>query len=322
MYVPFNYEQINIMNGMYSPSPVKNRNNKSFDYFFRSLFQRATSVFEWEVPEEWNGTTKDFFLYCLFRFGYVAIFNHEKFGMCFQPCGLKGIDFYYQPTNVLIANKALKQTLDLELHKEAELLKLTPDFRGIWDILDFYSAKLSTLDNAIDMSLVNNKFAFFLGARNKTAGQALKKMLDLVNKGEPAVIWDMKLLNDPTDKDVPFQEWKREHLKDSYLTTDQLLDFHTIMNDFDAEVGIPTIPYQKKERLVSDEATAKQADGKARSVVWYETIQSTLEQVKKLYPDIKLDCKMRYKTEGEGGEVDGSSETDIDRNRQVPEDAR
>ena len=311
MYTPFNYEQINILHGMYSPSPVKNRNNKSFDYFFRSLFQRATSVFEWEVPDEWNGTTKDFFLYCLFRFGYVAIFNHEKFGMCFQPCGLKGIDFYYQPTNVLIANKALKQTLDLELHKEAELLKLTPDLRGIWDILDFYAAKLSTLDNAIDMSLVNNKFAFFLGARNKTAGQALKKMLDLVNKGEPAVIWDMKLLNDPTDKDVPFQEWKREHLKDSYLTTDQLLDFHTIMNDFDAEVGIPTIPYQKKERLVSDEANAKQADGKARSVVWYETIQATLEQVKKLYPDIKLDCKMRYETEGEGGEVDVNNESNI-----------
>ena len=313
MYIPFNYEQINCLNGMYSPSPVKTRNNRSFDYFTRSLFQRATSVFEWEVPDEWEGATKDFFLYCLFKYGYVAIFKNDKFGMCFQPCGLKGMDFYYQPTNVLIANKALPQSLDLELHKEAELLKLTPDYHGIWDILEFYAGKLSTLDNAIDMSLINNKFAFFLGARNKTAGQALKKMLDLVNKGEPAVIWDMKLLNDPTDKDVPFQEWKREHLKDSYLTTDQLQDFHTIINDFDAEVGIPTVPYQKKERMVTDEATSKLADGKARSVVWYETIQSTLTQVKKLYPDIKLSCSLRYETEGEGGEEDVSSENDTDR---------
>ena len=313
MYIPFNYEQINMLNGMYSPSPVKTKNNRSFDYFTRSLFQRATSVFEWEVPEEWEGTTKDFFLYCLFRYGYVAIFKNEKFGTCFQPCGLKGMDFYYQPTNVLIANKALPKTLDLELHKDAELLKLTPDFRGIFDVLEFYAGKLSTLDNAIDMSLINNKFAFFLGARNKTAGQALKKMLDLVNKGEPAVIWDMKLLNDPTDKDVPFQEWKREHLKDSYLTTDQLQDFHTIINDFDAEVGIPTVPYQKKERMVTDEATSKLADGKARSVVWYETIQSTMAQVKKLYPDIKLSCKLRYETEGEGGEENVSGEINTDR---------
>ena len=307
MYTPFNYDQINMLNGMYAPSPVKNRNNKSFDYFVRSLFQRATTVFEWEVPDTWNGSVKDFFLYCLFKFGYVAVSDFDKFGYGFQPCGLKGMDFYYQPTNVLIANNALPQTLDLELHKEAELLKLTPDFRGIWDVLEFYAEKLSTLDNAIQMSLINNKFAFFLGARNKTAGQALKKMLDLVNKGEPAVIWDMKLLNDPTDKEVPFQEWRRDNLKNTYLTTDQLADFHTIMSDFDAEVGIPTVPYQKKERMVVDEATAKQADGKARSITWYETIQSSLEEIKKLYPDIKLSCKMRYDTEGEEGEQEGGN---------------
>ena len=308
MYVPLNYNNINFQAGTYSPSPVKNRNNKSFDYFVRSLFQRATSVFEWEVPDNWNGATKDFFLYCLFKFGFVAVSDFEQFGIGFQPCSLSGVDFYYQPTNAIIANPALDTSLDLKIHEEAEILKLTPDYRGIWDILEFYAGKLSTLDNAIDMSLINNKYAFFLGARNKTAGQALKKMLDLVNKGEPAVVWDMKLLNDPTDKDLPFQEWKREHLKDSYLTTDQLLDFHTLINDFDAEVGIPTIPYQKKERLVSEEATAKQADGKARSVVWYECLQSSLLDIKKLYPDIKLSVKLRYETQGEGGEEVGNSE--------------
>lgn len=318
MYTPFNYDKINMMSGMYSPSPVKSKNNKSFDYFVRSLFQRATTVFEWELPQEWEGTVKDFFLYCLFRFGYVAISDFDKFGIGFQPCGLKGRDFYYQPTNVLINNPALTETLDLKLHEEAELLKLSPDFRGIWDVLEFYAGKLSTLDNAIDMSLINNKYAFFLGARNKTAGQALKKMLDLVNKGEPAVIWDMKLLNDPTDKEMPFQEWKRDNLKNTYLTTDQLLDFHTIMSDFDSEIGIPTVPYQKKERMVVDEAKSKEADGKARSITWYETIQSSIKDIKKLYPNIKLSCKMRYDTEGEegesmeGGDVDGKLKADTD----------
>lgn len=302
MYVPMNYEQINLQAGMYSPSPVKNRNNKSFDYFVRSLFQRATTVFEWELPEDWDGKTKDFFLYCLFHFGYIVISDFEQFGLGFQPCGLSGYNFYYQPSRALVANPALKESLSLELGKDGQLLKLTPDYRGIWDILEFYAEKLSLLDNAINMSLINNKYAFFLGARNKTAGMALKKMLDLVNKGEPAVVWDMKLLNDPTDKEMPFQEWKRDHLKDSYLTTDQLLDFHTILNDFDAEVGIPTVPYQKKERMVTDEANAKLADGKARSVTWFETIQGSINEIKQLYPDITLSCKMRYDTEGEPGQ--------------------
>ena len=155
------------------------------------------------------------------------------------------------------------------------------------------------------MSLINNKFAFFLGARNKGAGQALKKMLDLVNQGEPAVVYDMKLLNDPTDKEMPFQQWQRDNLKNSYLTSDQLMDFQTLINNFDAEIGIPTIPYQKKERMVTDEATARTYDAKARSITWFNTLTSSIDEVKKLYPDINLSVKLHYdETEGTPDDID------------------
>ena len=297
MYLPLNYNQINLLSGTYQPSPVKNRNNKSFDYFVRSLFQRATTVFEWELPENWDGNVKDFFLYCLFRFGYVAISDFEKFGIGFQPCGLSGFNFYYQPTTAVIANPALDTSLELEISKECELLKLTPDYMGVWDVIEYHAKKLALLDEATDMSLINNKFAFFIGAKNKAAGQGIKKMLDLVNKGEPAVVWDMKIMNDPTDKDVPFQEWKRDI--NEKLTTELLTNFQTIISDFDSEIGIPSNGFEKRERMITDEANIKQADGKARSVTWYETVQSSIEKIKKLYPDINLSCQMRYKTVGE-----------------------
>ena len=297
MYLPLNYNKINLLSGTYQPSPVKNRNNKSFDYFVRSLFQRATTVFEWELPENWDGNTKDFFLYCLFRFGYVAISDFEKFGIGFQPCGLSGFNFYYQPTKAVIANPALDTSLELEISKECELLKLTPDYMGVWDILEYHAKKLALLDEATDMSLINNKFAFFIGAKNKAAGQGIKKMLDLVNKGEPAVVWDMKIMNDPTDKDVPFQEWKRDI--NEKLTTELLTNYQTIISNFDAEIGIPSNGFEKRERMIIDEANIKQADGKARSVTWYETVESSIEKIKKLYPGITLSCQMRYKTMGE-----------------------
>lgn len=297
MYLPLNYNQINFLSGTYQPSPVKNRNNKSFDYFVRSLFQRATTVFEWELPENWDGNVKDFFLYCLFRFGYVAISDFEKFGIGFQPCGLSGFNFYYQPTKAVIANPALDTSLELEISKECELLKLTPDYMGVWDVIEYHAKKLALLDEATDMSLINNKFAFFIGAKNKAAGQGIKKMLDLVNKGEPAVVWDMKIMNDPTDKDVPFQEWKRDI--NEKLTTELLTNFQTIISDFDSEIGIPSNGFEKRERMITDEANIKQADGKARSVTWYETIESSIDKIKKLYPDITLSCQMRYKTMGE-----------------------
>lgn len=300
MYTPLNYDQINVLAGTCNPSPVKAYNNKTFAYWERSLFQRACSVVVSELPEDWTGTVKDFLYYCLFRFGYLPIFERPEVGFTFQPAGLSGYDWYYQPTTAIVSNPLLSESLELKIGKDCELLKLTPDFMGVWDIISYYAEKLSTLDNAINMSLINNKFAFILGARNKVAGQALKKMLDKINKGEPAVIYDMKLLNDPTDKEEPFQVWERKgSLKESYLTTEQLQDFQTIINSFDAEIGIPTIPYQKKERMVTSEADSRQNDSKARATIWIECLQSSADKVKKLYPDITLNFKLRYEQEEE-----------------------
>lgn len=290
-YYPLNYEQINVAAGTYNPSPVKSFNNKTFAFWERSLFQRACSVLQFELPTEWQGPVKDFFYYCLFKFGYVAVFDNKEFGFSFQPCTLSGYNFYYQPTDAQISNPLYNERL--KIGEECEIIKLTPDYFGIWDVISYYAEKLSTLDNAINMSLINNKFAFLIGARNKTAGEALKKMLDKVNRGEPAVIYDMKLLNDPQDKAEPWQFLERKSLKESYLTTDQLMDFQTILNNFDTEIGIPVLPYQKKERMVTSEAESKIIDATSRSVVWFDTISSCLENVNSKYGK-QIKCRLRY----------------------------
>ena len=305
MYMPLNYNQINLGAGTYSPSSVKSYNNKSFAFWERSLFQRMTSVIDFELPEEWTGKVKDFFLYCLFRWGFVCISKNDEFGQFFQPCTMSGYNFYYQPSRCIISNPLYQA--DLEIGTECQVLKLTPDYMGTWDVVWYFAEKFSTLDNAINMSLINCKYPFFLGAKNKTASAALKKMLDLANKGEPAVIFDMKLNNDPQDKDIPFQIWDRGNLKNSYLTSDQLQDFQTLMYLFDSEIGIPTEPYQKKERMVTDEVQMKQADALARSETWIKTLKSSIDEVKKLYPEIRLSAQLHYNMEDiqpdqEGGE--------------------
>lgn len=298
MYIPKNYEHINAIEGTYNPSMIKAYNNEAFNYWERSLFQRASSVLEWEgVPDHWSGNVFDFFIYCLYKNGFVGMFEHSKYGLSFQPCGLKGYDFYYQPTNILVTNPALDESLDLELGKDAELIKLTPDYRGIWDIISYYAEKLAVLDNAINISLINNKFAYILTAKNKASAEALKKMLDKINKGEPAVIADIKLTNDRQDKDMPFQFLERGNLKDSYLTPLQLQDMQTLINSFDSEIGIPTIPYQKKERMVQSEAESKQIDSTSRCTVWMRTLQESLDNCNKLF-NTNISVKMRFNVEG------------------------
>ena len=312
-YAPLNYNKINMAAGRFSPSAIKHHNNLSFWYWSRSLFQRMASVIEFGIPESWEGKTKDFFVYCLFKYGYIAIFNDDKFGLSFQPATLKGYDFYYQPTGALVANPLLEK--EFTIGKDCELLKLTPDYFGCWDIIDYYAEKLSMLDVSINSSIVNSKLAYLLGAKTKGAAQALKKLLDQINKGEPAVIYDSRIFDDPSSKgDVsPFQTWFRDSMKNNYITDDLLKDFQTILNNFDREVGIPTIPYEKKERMVQSEAESIELDSKARSIVWINTLDSSIKEVKQLYPDITLSAKLRYGDIEEGGEVNEQRENDTDR---------
>ena len=321
MYLPFNYEQINVVESAYQPADVK-INSAAFTYWQRSLFQRACSLLDFTLPDDWTGKVRDFFYFCLFRFGYVAVFDHADFGIVFQPATLGGINFFYQPTYALIGNPALTSSLRLKIGDlteddafevfdgSCELLKLTPDYIGIWPIIDRYAQKLATLDAAIDMSIINNKFAFVLAAKNKSAQAALAKMMDKINAGEPAVILDAKVLNSDEDKKEPWQSWTRDHLKENYLTTDQLKDQQTIINAFDAEIGIPTTLYQKQERLTDYESRSRNTDSRARLRVWLDTLNASIDEVKKKFPDLTLSVRYRYEDTEGGADYAGDADDD------------
>ena len=300
-YLPLNYDQINLIEGTYQPSQIKN-NSASFDYWVRTLFGRASSNLIFGLPDFWQGDIANFWYYCMLRFGFLSIQDltgkgkrGDELGMCFSPVNLSGINFYYQRTLATLSNPTLDESFELEIGKDCALVCMTPDKMGIWDVIERYALLLSNLDNAINMSIINSKIPFILGGKTKAAIQTLKKIMDKVNSGQPAVFYDSRIQDDAQSKDTPFQFLKLlENPKQNYLTTDQLIDLHTILSDFDAEVGIPTIPYQKKERETSFESQSKLADGQARSLVWERTINDSIKEVKKLYPDLQLSFRLRW----------------------------
>ena len=306
-YTPLNYDQINNIEGHLQPSMLKYCNSVTYAYWQRSLFQRAISTIDFkDLPETWNASVRDFFYWCIFAYGYIGIFDTDKFGLSFQPGALYGFDFYYQPTEFIVANPKLNQRF--KIHEDCELIKLTPDYRGIWDIISYYAMLLSALDSGINMSIVNNKFAYLMGAKNKAAAEALKKIFDKVASGEPAVVFDNSLLpNDPQSKDVPYTFLERSNLKQSYLTTDQLMDRSTLLSAFDAEIGIRSLPYNKKERLVTAEAESREQDSTARLMVWKATLDSSLELVNKMFGlNIKAELTYEEKEADYGTEQDNA----------------
>lgn len=298
-YIP--YHDANIVEGVRKPSTM-HYDSQAFNYWFRALTHRVLSIVKFNLPESWE-RAHDFFEYCLFFKGYVAVFDTDEFGLSFQPCAISGYDFYYQPTKAIIANPLY--SANLEIGTECELIRLTPDYRGIGDIITYYSEKLASLDGAENMAIQNSKLAYILAAKNKTAAQALKMIFDKMNAGESTVIFDKKIIENLGD-DTPFEFIDRSSVKNSYLTTDILQDFQTILNQFDNEIGIPTLgAAEKKERMITDEATAKNADTSARVSLWDESLSKSIEVVNsKFNTDISYEFVYLTKmNESEKGDI-------------------
>ena len=114
---------------------------------------------------------------------------------------------------------------------------------------------------------------------------------------------------------------KIQDVKTNYIVTDLLRDFQTLINDFDTEIGIPTLPYEKKERLVTDEAKSKAIDATSRSIVWYDTLKDSFDRANKFlgFTDgDKLEVTLRYDLV-KGGEENVNSENNADRDVSMDE---
>lgn len=305
MYYPLNYDQITWAEGHNSPSAVRARGNWSYNYWMRSLYFRLCSRFDFKLPETWQGNVKNFFNYWLWRLGYLMISKDEELGYFFQPCGLSGFDFYYQPVTAIVANPRMSR--EFTIGEDCELLQVTPDYLGYFDILDRYAIQLSELDVAINTNMINSKMAYILSAKTKAEAEALKVIVDRINRGEPAVFYDRTLgeRKKPTDEAEPFFVTQIQEVAKNYIVSAQLKDHQTILNAFDAEIGIQTVPYQKMERMVVDEAEARKEDSQARILTCADCLDTSLRRIRELYPDLEISYSIRADGSGEEASDDG-----------------
>lgn len=299
--IPFSYEEINIAAGLHKPGTQKSYNNETFAYWARALFERAAYSMDITLPDEWQDDKKCIFYWWLFIRGFLVIYEEPEMGLVFQPCTVNRYDFYYRPVEAIVCNPYVPagqpSSRTLTIGKDCQLVKLAPDRKGVADIIAFYAEKLSNLSLSVDLSIINTRFAKIMAARNKAAAEALKKVLDKVNSGVPAVIVDEKLLDDRTDKAPPFQEFGIDHLKENYITNLQWQDLRNILSDFDEEIGI--VRYDKKERLVAYEAEQAQMTAVPRITVWKDTLNSCFKTVNEMFG---TNMQARLRKGGEDGQ--------------------
>lgn len=283
---PYFYDYQNAIISQTTPNTVHVKNVGLTRFFQRYLLQKAISVFKWKMPSMWS---RDYFLYTLYCWGFIAIVNTDKFGVIPQGCGLKGYNVFYQPRSVIIQNPLISHTLEPEIGRNCVLLKLQPDFGGIMDLVSFYAQEMALASEAVDVNLLNSKLSYVFTASNKNAAESLKKLYDRIASGEPAVVVDKALYND--DGSVCWEAFQ-QNVGQNYIVSDLLSDLRKIEAEFDTKVGIPNANTDKKERLISDEVNANNVETRNLPELWLESLRQGCEEARKMFGiDLSVDWR-------------------------------
>lgn len=274
---PIFYDHNNAATSFNQPNTVRTQNTALVHYFRRYLLQKAISVFEWKLPDNWE---RDYFLYTLYCWGVVAVINTDKYGVIPQGCGLRGYNVQYMPTNAVIANPLLRGIREPVIGKDCEILKLQPDFGGIMDLVNATAEDLALCSESVSMNLVNSKLAYIFTAQNKAAAESLKKIYDQIAGGNPAVFGDSKLLrSDGSPNWAAFQQ----NLGQTFIAPEIIDTMHEIEARFDQQIGIPSANRDKKERLTTDEVNVNNVDTYSKCALWLESLQKGCDRVNAMF---------------------------------------
>lgn len=299
---PVMYDHQNAYNSLVSPSTMHATDTGLAWYFRRYLLQKAISVFKWKLPDRW---AKNYFLYVLYTWGYIAIINTDKFGVIPQGCSLRGYDVMYQPTHAVIANPLLTGILEPRIDVQCALIRLQPDYGGLMDKVNFYADIMALSAETVGTNLFNSKLAYIFGCTDKKSAESFKKMFDQIASGAPAAFPDKSLFNEDGSPN-----WMifNQNLKQTYIVSDIMDDMRKWECKFCSDLGIPNSNTEKKERLITAEVESNDIEVKLWADLALEQLQKGCKKANELF-DLDLSVDWRYKEEMQNDESSsGSSE--------------
>ena len=281
--------------GLYNAPPFQNNYpNASMDYWARSLFQRLQALIDFEglpegsaaaAPDEsvvqyaWD---KDALKFGLFMLGYQILFRSRTYGVVPQPGSLTGFGLQYQPAGAIVNTPYFQFQRPLKLGVEASLIKLSPDFAGVYDIITKYAAELKEIDTSIRSAARNSRLAYAMIASSDKTARTLKAVREKIINGEDVIVDDKILQKDKANPDsVPWYQFDRD-LKNNYILGDLLDARRTTLVDFYREIGVRMLD-DKKERMLTAEVNAGNAETFIRSEVWIETLKESCDNVNEMF---------------------------------------
>ena len=303
--IPCGYEGINQYNSLRSVAG-RVQNDLNTQFYMRALWQRAIAGTKFGLPKSWR-RAKRYFKNVVFSQGYIGVIDTPKYGKIPQICSFSGYGLFLQPVTMLV-NQPLVQ-FEGTIGENCELIHLTGDYRGIWDIVEHYAIRLSIAITSVDCSLINERLSVLAAGKSKAASETLKYLYEKISAGEPFAVYDKEIKTDSlTDDSDPIWTFSQD-VASQYISDKLLADIDTILMQFDKEIGIAAVG-EKKERMLTDEIAMQNEDACARSSTWFENLSDSFDLCNELFPDLGLSFTMKYG--GETYEYNATTNTNRD----------
>lgn len=270
-----------------SPKDVDAQMNESTFFYKERMLRKIYELFRFTIPDEWD---LDYFRENLFLNGFLGV-TDTSLGVLALKCGASGINVFQRPTTLVFANPVLGN-FQRTIGKDCEVIRLQYNWQGIVPILDKYAYLLAMCDSAVSVNLMNSKVAFIATAEGKAAAETIKTAYQQISEGNPFVC----MSKDSVDS----ISWELLNVKNTFIGNDVSLLKQTIWNEFLTEIGIPNMNRDKRERMITDEVNANNAETAFSVSHWEETIREGMEKCNAMF-DLSLAVKVNPILEGGDG---------------------
>lgn len=296
-YIPATYNEINLAESIGNPNYINIANSTLYDFYMRYLLQKVFSVFDWDIPNTWN---KEYLQYCLTVYGYVGVMDWPELGVIYQQGRVFGHDMYYQPSHLIVTNPYIEarytgnysiiteyrnNKIELPINAgpvigECMLLKFTPNYCGILDIINTFAVEMTLIHMGVDINVMQSKDPKVFAAASNAAAKAFQKAMDAAMSGETQIVMDKSLFND--DGTPNFYEFNKD-LHSTYIA-DKLLDaLRTVENRFDSMIGLSNTNISKRGNMTVAEVTANEDEVNALPLVWADCLKRSSDLIKSRY---------------------------------------
>lgn len=271
-------------------------NELSFRVLYEHYKTIALNAFKWEgLPE---GIEERYIERALFDEGKVLFFRDPRMSyMCLPCCQGSGLDVYNEP----LRWRAMGLNYNKEYPRDKCVLIENNKIRSAThDVIVYFVQKMYEASRTMDVNLQTAKMPFVMKCDEKQL-LTYKAIWQKIQANEPAIFATDAISLDTMDVIPTRVTFMGNDLMDfSRSVESQLLTF----------LGIDNCPVDKKERLITDEATSNNELISINADLMLEARQRAAEAINKMY-GLSVSVDLRHKPkEVSADDPDGADKAD------------